>query len=183
MKVVEVQVMKIAIIIPAYNESRHLDGFFSTLIEKLSTHSHLDLKRIPIVLVDDGSIDGTAKIASKYTKYVLSHTTNLGKGAALKTGCEFAFNHLKVEYIIMIDSDEQHSPDDLLKFIDKIDAGHNLILGVRSFNGMPIIPTISNKLTSFFIKCVYGVYIPDIPSGYKAIGKQTYQKIKWKATG
>jgi len=164
------------IVIPAYNEDKHIDAFFRRL--KASS-----FEVSPSVLVNDGSVDTTVSVASKYTPYVLNHATNLGKGAALKTGCDFAFTHLKANYVIMMDSDEQHSPNDLLKFIDKIGEGHELILGVRSFNGMPTIPTYLNKFTSFMIQLLYGTYVPDVPSGYKAISRKMYDEIKWQATG
>lgn len=164
----------IYLLIPAFNESQHLESFFVSL-QKFS-----DLE---VILVNDGSTDYTAEIAATHTSYVLNHSTNLGKGAALKTGCEFAFNHLKADYVIMMDADEQHSPADLSKFIKKIQQGHELVLGVRSFTGMPIVPTISNKLTSFFIRILYGLYVPDIPSGFKAFSRDMYQELNWQASG
>lgn len=167
---------QIALIIPAYNESRHIGAFFDQL-------SELDDLSVEVVFVDDGSSDNSSKIAAMYTQYVLTHVINLGKGAALKTGCEFAFNNLGVDFIIMLDADEQHSPNDLPKFIKKITEGHDLILGVRSFTGMPFLPKISNKFTSLFIKIIYGTTVPDIPSGYKAFSKKMYQKLKWQASG
>lgn len=168
--------MSVFLIIPSYNESKHI----GSVLVSIST---IESFRNKCIIVNDGSTDNTTEIAEGYTPYVLSHASNLGKGSALKTGCEYAFNHLRAEYVIMMDADEQHSVDDLPKFIKKIEEGYNLILGVRSFTGMPFLPTILNKLTSLFIKIIYGVNVPDIPSGYKAFSKKIYQELKWQANG
>jgi glycosyltransferase involved in cell wall biosynthesis len=165
----------ICVIIPAYNESKHLQSFLK-LLQK-------DLSSLVTIVVNDGSVDVTEQEAKKFTPFVLNHSTNLGKGAALKTGAEFAFKYLNAEYIIMMDADEQHSPEDLPKFFQKINDDHEIILGVRSFTGMPLIPTLSNKTTSFIIKCIYGVYVPDVPSGFKALSRRAYNELQWSATG
>lgn len=173
----------ITIVLPSFNEAIHISKVLTRLSSTLNK-SNLRICRVfHIVVVDDGSEDKTTQTALLHTPFVLVHKVNLGKGAALKTGCDFAFNKLSSDYVIMMDSDEQHSVEDLQKFTQKISEGHDLILGVRSYQGMPFVPTISNKLTSFLINMVYGVFVPDIPSGYKAFSKQMYQDIKWQATG
>ena len=183
------KISKIVIIFPAFNEEKHIDNFSSKITAYIRSQLH-DKKNMEFsqfsldcILVDDGSTDATAKIAQKYSCYVISHLTNLGKGAALKTGCEFAFNHLHADYVIMMDADEQHSPIDLPHFVEKIKDQHDIILGVRSFTGMPIFPILFNKLASVLVKVLYGTYIPDIPSGYKAISKKAYEDLKWIASG
>lgn len=168
---------KVIIIIPSYNETLHIDAFFSNL------KSHTKDLVSAFVLIDDGSKDDTKSIAEYHTPHVLSHVTNLGKGAALKTGCEYAFNSLKADYVIMMDADEQHASSDLPLFFDQIKKNHDIILGVRSFKGMPLIPTLFNRFASFLIQVIYGVYVPDIPSGFKAISKNGYDKVKWNASG
>lgn len=167
---------KLAIVLPAYNEATSLDVLLSEIKFRFK-------KQISIVVVDDGSSDETFNIASKYTDFVLKHMINLGKGAALRTGCEFAFSNLDVDYVIMMDADSQHVVGDISKFIEKINQDQNLIFGVRSFRGMPKSSAVANKITSILLKLFYGVYIPDILSGYKAFNKATYQSLKWKAIG
>lgn len=167
---------KIALVIPCHNESLHI----SSLLKKIQ---RVTKNMIPIIVVDDGSTDQTVEKASFHSEFVLHHQVNLGKGAALKTGCEFAFDYLEVDYIIMMDADEQHSPDDLYKFIDKIENNQQLVLGVRSFKGMPKGPVFVNRLTSLLLQVFYQKFIPDILSGYKSFGKSLYEEIRWQASG
>ena len=167
---------KIAIILPAFNEELSLDS----LLNEIKLHFK---KQFYIVVVDDGSDDETFKIASKYTNFVLRHAVNLGKGAALRTGCKFAFSILDVNSVIMMDADQQHAVDDFLKFIKKINKGYGLIFGVRSFKGMPRFAAFANKVTSLILKIIYGIYIPDILSGYKAISRKVYERLNWQAVG
>src|SRR3990172_1702337 len=98
--------MKISIVIPAYNEEKRIGPVLSE-IEKMG---------LEVFVVDDGSSDNTSKISEKYTKNVLRHKINLGKGAALKTGCEAAFD-LGADAVVVMDSDGQHKASDLPKFI------------------------------------------------------------------
>lgn len=167
---------KVAIVIPAFNEQLSLRDLLNELVSSFSN-------QIEIVVVDDGSLDSTFDIALKYTDFVLRHMVNLGKGAALRTGCRFAFSKLKADYVIMMDADRQHAVDDLFKFIEKINGGNNLIFGVRSLKKMPKAVAFANKVTSLILKVVYGVYIPDILSGYKALSREMYDHFNWQAVG
>lgn len=134
------------------------------------------------VVVDDGSRDRTAAIARRYTRPVLVHRVNLGKGAALKTGCEYAFTQLKAKAVIFMDSDAQHNPAELDLFLHELQNGANVVLGVRAFDTtMPWVKITSNRLASVAVRWLYGVYIPDIPSGYKAMSKWAYQRLYWQS--
>jgi glycosyltransferase involved in cell wall biosynthesis len=165
----------VSIIIPAKDEEKHIQFLIKTVSQLYDD--------INIIVINDGSTDNTAIIAQKHTPHVLSHSINLGKGAALKTGCEYAFNYLNADYVIMMDADEQHAPSDISKFLEKINERHEIILGVRSFKGMPLVPTYSNMLISFIFLVFFRRYIPDIPSGFKAISKNAYKHIFWKSAG
>lgn len=132
-------------------------------------------------MVDDGSDDTTLKIAQRYTKNVLYHQVNLGKGAALKTGCLYAFEHLGAEAVIFFDADNQHNPELLPEFSEKLQK-FDAVFGVRSFdNKMPLTRIFLNRLASVFVLFFFGQYIPDIPCGFKGLTKKSYKKIAWKA--
>jgi len=99
--------MNVFIIIPGHNEQEYV----STVLSKVKAiHSQ-------VIFVDDGSTDNTAVLAKAHTKHVLSHDTNLGKGAALKTGCEYAFSTLNA------DADEFLSTD-LLRALPALIQDH-----------------------------------------------------------
>lgn len=166
--------MRIALVIPAFNESRRI----GTVLKSVKKF------RLPTIVVDDGSKDLTEKIVKKYKVTLIKHKLNLGKGAALKTGCEAAF--LKgAEAIIIMDSDGQHKPEDLPKFIKLLNTKkYQVIFGSRNlYLGMPLVRLIGNRLASVLIYLLYKVYVSDLICGYRAFTKKAYKKIRWQSSG
>lgn len=160
------------IVIPGLNEEKYI----ADVLKKVRNHLN------NIIVVNDGSTDKTARIAKRYTDHVLTHSINLGKGAALNTGCQYAFKQLGAEAVIFLDSDDQHDPAEIDDFIAKLEEGASVVFGVRSFDEhMPLFRIILNRLASVTIYALFGSYIPDIPSGFKALSKKAYNKIQWEA--
>jgi glycosyltransferase involved in cell wall biosynthesis len=110
----------IALVIPALNESATIVG----VVVAAARYG------IPIV-VDDGSTDNTAELAKKAGGIVVSHLCNQGYDAALNSGFKKALE-IGCEVIITLDADGQHDPSLLKKFIDQINAGSDVVFGVRS---------------------------------------------------
>lgn len=166
--------MKIYLVIPAYNEAKRIENLLESLKEI----------NLPAILVDDGSLDKTFELAKKYPVTVLRHKVNLGKGAALKTGCEAAIL-LGAEAVILMDSDGQHKVSDLPKFVGKISMEtYDVVFGSRNLNiGVPLVRYIGNKIESVLISLLYGIYISDPICGFRAITKKAYQKMKLESTG
>ncbi len=165
--------MKTFVVIPGFNEQYYLDR----LLEKVSKFSR------SIIFVDDGSSDNTAKIAKKYTRHVLSHQVNLGKGAAMLTGAEYAFKVLKADAVIFMDSDDQHDPAHLPEFDRKLKK-YEIVFGVRNLGvNMPLARFLGNKSASVLLHVLFGAYIPDIPSGYKGLTRKAFHALKWKSSG
>ena len=163
---------EIVVIIPAYNEAKYITRVLRA-VKKTNFR---------FVVIDDGSSDETAKLAQRHCDHVLVHRVNLGKGAALKTGCEYAFTKLNAQAVIFMDSDAQHNPAELHLFFEQLQAGAHVVFGVRAFDAtMPWIKITSNRLASVAVKWLYGTYIPDIPSGYKAMTKWAYSRVKWNS--
>jgi glycosyltransferase involved in cell wall biosynthesis len=166
--------MKIVIVIPGLNEEKYI----ATVLKKVTSLG------LPVMYVDDGSVDSSPAIASEYTQHVLHHELNLGKGAALKTGCEYAFNELNADAVIFMDSDNQHDPKELPRFTKLLEDGAPLVYGVRKMGSdMPMLRFLGNKIASIWLNMLFGAYVPDIPSGYKAMTRATYESIKWQSTG
>ncbi|HCR81187.1 MAG: hypothetical protein UY13_C0002G0298 [Candidatus Pacebacteria bacterium GW2011_GWB1_47_8] len=161
------------IVIPGFNEAKYL----ATVLKKT-------LKQTPrIIYVDDGSHDHSAQIAQKYLEHVIIHEVNLGKGAALKTGCDYAFNFLKAQAVILMDADDQHNPAEIPLFVQQLRKGSQVVLGARSlFSKMPLVRKIGNAFTSAVMLILFWRYIPDILSGYKAFTRRAYRKLYWEAT-
>ncbi len=162
----------IVVIIPAFNESEYIARVLKAM----------NRTGFRYLVVDDGSTDRTAVIARRYNKQVITHRINLGKGAALKTGCEYAFSTMSAKAVIFMDSDAQHNPAELDLFLTELVKGAQVVLGVRAFDAsMPWIKITGNRLASVLVYWLYGTYIPDIPSGYKAMTKWAYQRLKWNS--
>lgn len=163
--------MKIFLIIPSFNEGKRLH---TTLNQ---TKRHVPQKHT--VVIDDGS--RTPENLPKGSKATLiRHQINLGKGMAMKTGADFAFSR-GAKAVIFIDADLQHNPKYLPKF-KKLLKNHDLVFASRrpSLNA-PFIRLLGNKLASIYINILFGVYVSDLLSGYRALNKKAYQLLKWQS--
>ena len=161
--------MKTYIVIAAYNEEKTI----SNVIKDIKKQGYNN-----IVVVDDGSKDKTYKIAKKENIIVLKHIINLGKGAAIKTGCEYSIKR-GAEILILMDADGQHEPKEIPKFLEKIKKT-DIVFGYRKFNkNMPKILKIGNLGLNLFTKLLFKINLRDTQSGYKAIKTRIYKKIKW----
>lgn len=166
--------MKIVIIVPVYNESRFIGRF----LDKLLKHTR------NIVVVDDGSKDTTCLIAKGRGVACLSHAVNFGKGEALKTGCDYAFKKLRADAVIIMDGDDQHLVSDLARFEHALKNKAQVVLGTRQVDAqMPLMRILGNKATSILINLLFGGYIADIPSGFKAFTKSAYKTLRWRSKG
>ena len=117
--------MKTLIIIPAYNEELTI-GSVVALAKKYGD----------VLVVDDGSGDRTSEIAREAGAIVIRHNTNMGKGAALKTGFEYALSR-EYEIVVTLDADGQHNPDEIPLLMEPIIRGEaDLVIGSRYLNAM-----------------------------------------------
>ncbi len=160
------------VIIPAYNEGSRI----KEVIKAVSKHSK------NVVVVDDGSSDNTYEIASMHDVTILKHIVNMGKGAALKTGCDFAFRN-GAEIMIVVDADGQHQPDDIPRFMDEIKKGNKVVFGYREgLEKMPSILRLGNEFITLMIRWLYGLTLRDTQCGYRAFTASAYRNIRWKAS-
>lgn len=166
--------MDVYVVIPGYNEAEYLTTFLTSLLSQTKD----------IVYIDDGSADKSVEIAKGQLKHVLVHEVNLGKGAALKTGCEYVFGNLQAAAVVFMDADNQHNPQELPRFYQELRNGAQVVFGARKFSpNMPLDRLLGNKLASIILNLLFKKYIPDVPSGYKAMTKEAYNRLKWDATG
>lgn len=161
------------VVIPAHNEAKYIP----TVLQKVRKFTK------NIVVVDDGSSDETALLAKKFTRHVFRHEVNLGKGAALRTGCEYIFDTLDADGVIFFDADDQHDAREIPNFIKAL-KNTDFVFGVRKLGtSVPLMRFLGNKLASITLNFLFKAYIPDIPSGYKAMTRNVYKKLKWKSSG
>jgi glycosyltransferase involved in cell wall biosynthesis len=161
---------RVFIVIPAHNEQKYIYDIV-TAAKKFSEN---------VIVVDDGSKDNTGDMAKKAKAVVLRHIINLGKGAALKTGCDYALKH-GCSAIIAMDADAQHNPKQIPKFLESI-KNHDVVLAYRQLdNKMPFILRFGNRFINKTISFLYGIKIRDSQCGYRAFTADAYRKIRWKA--
>ncbi|RMD57820.1 glycosyltransferase family 2 protein [Candidatus Woesearchaeota archaeon] len=159
-------------VIAAYNEEKNL----APVLEGVK--NYVD----EVVVVDDGSADGTSNVAIASRVNVLRHPINLGKGAAVRTGVEFAIEK-GADKIVLIDADGQHEPDEIPKFLSRLDRV-DIVFGTRKFDeNMPVVLRFGNRLLHIFTRLLFGVSVRDTQSGFRAFRAQAYPLIRWSADG
>ncbi len=159
------------VIIPAYNEQRHIGSVISGA--KMFADN--------IAVVDDGSRDRTSEIARQKGAIVLKHAVNLGKGNALKTGCDYALRK-GADRFVAIDADGQHRPEQIPEFLKALN-GKDIVFGYRTFNRrMPFLFRIGNTVIGHVSKMLFGIELRDTQCGYRAFTAQAYRKIRWDSS-
>lgn len=172
--------MKLAIIMPAFNEEEVLASVIKSLPKKLN-----GIDEIVSIVIDDGSSDSTYKIAKKHAHHVVRNLVNMGVGTATKIGIEAA-KMLEVDIIVTMDSDGQHSPDDITRIIKPIvEDGHDIVIGTRMLEkkDMPFIKTIGNWGMNVITFLVFQKWVSDSQSGMKAMSKNAFTKIQIDSAG
>jgi len=164
--------MKTYIVIPAFNESKRV----GRVIRKLRESGYNN-----IVVVDDGSSDNTAQVASKSGATVLRHILNRGQGAALGTGIEFALQK-GADIIITFDADGQHNPRDIPRLVAPLEKGEaDVALGSRflsSSSNTPFIRSLFLKGGALTFRLLYGIRLTDSHNGLRALSRAAAKKIK-----
>lgn len=168
------------VIIPTYNESHNI----GKLIDKTLSLE----KRIDILIVDDGSPDGTAdivkEIQQKYPDriHLIEREGKMGLGTAYVTGFRFALNN-EYLYICEMDADFSHNPEDLPRLIETVENGAaDLAIGSRYSNGISIVNWPLSRLilsfaANFYARTITGLPVKDTTAGFKCIHRKVLESI------
>lgn len=165
------------VVIAAYNEAGRLPRTLRTLS-----------RRYPqIVVVDDGSADATSQVALEQPGvWVLRHAVNLGQGAALQTGIDFALSH-GAEYVVTFDADGQHDVADIPRLLEPLQRdGIDVALGSRflgSTVGMPRARWLVLKLAVVFTRVFSCIRVTDTHNGLRALSRRAAQRIRITQNG
>ena len=153
--------LKTFVIIPAYNE----EMMIADVIESFRSYDY------HMVIVDDGSDDGTSKRARQAGASVVTHPINLGQGAALQTGIDYALKH-GAQYIVTFDADGQHHAGDVEKLLCALQENSlDIVMGSR-FLGVTENISWSRKLllkmALWFTRLTGGPQLTDVHNGLRA---------------
>lgn len=159
---------KTLIIIPAYNEQERIQNVISRCMKYLSD-------RVDLIVINDGSTDETLTVCEREGIDVINTPFNQGVGNALQTGFRYAIEN-NYDYLINLDADGQHGPDDLPKFIDKLHEGTvDIVIGSRflekdKYEGS-IIRIIGIRFFSKLVSFLIREKITDVTSGYRGMNR------------
>jgi glycosyltransferase involved in cell wall biosynthesis len=161
----------IGIVIAAYNEGAALGAVVAALRSLYNT----------VIVVDDGSSDDTAQVAHGAGAHVLRHPLNLGQGAALQTGIDYAL-HIGCAYIITFDADGQHDANEIPALIAPLAEGRaDVALGSRFLGhtvNMPRAKAITLWLAVRFSRLTTGLHITDTHNGFRALNRDAARRIR-----
>lgn len=166
--------MKTLIVVPAYNEA----GSIAATLRDLRSHGYKN-----VVVIDDGSLDHTRRLARKEKVPVVSHVVNRGLGAALGTGFAYAVQN-GFETVVTFDADGQHKARDISKLLPHIRSRRaDVVIGsrfLRKNKQMPIDRKTMNYLSNILTFLLYGVWTTDSQSGLRVFNKKALFCIKIK---
>lgn len=161
----EKSVALLSIIIPAKNEAAII-GEVVASIRKLHPQAE-------VLVVNDGSEDDTAALATKAGAKVVTHPISLGNGAAIKSGARAASG----EIFVMMDGDGQHKADDIQSLIDMLDEGYDMAIGARDSGSHADVGRLAaNGLYNVFASMISGHRILDLTSGFRAVRADLFKK-------
>ena len=170
------------VIIPTYNEKENIEAII-TAVMNLPLDFH-------VLIIDDGSPDGTANIvkdlmANKYTGklHIIEREGKQGLGTAYITGFKWAIEH-KYDYIFEMDADFSHNTEDLLKLYNACSAeGADVAIGSRYVSGVNVVNwpmgrVLMSYFASKYVRFILGVKIHDTTAGFKCYRRQVLETIE-----
>jgi glycosyltransferase involved in cell wall biosynthesis len=168
--------MRVVVSIPAFNEEKTLGRVIQDVRRVMDSTNH----RYSIMVVNDGSRDRTADIASSLGAIVYSHPINFGLAEAFRTEIQ-KFLDLNYDVLVHIDADGQYLASDIPRLLAEIEKGYDLVLGSR-FKGrieyMPFINRAGNIAFSEVVSHISGMRITDAQTGFRAFTREVAEKIK-----
>jgi glycosyltransferase involved in cell wall biosynthesis len=176
----EFPVVKLSILVPVYNEEARL---------------HRALKRavdvdypcdVEIVVVDDGSQDGTAEILRSFehpTVRAFTHEKNKGKGAAIRTAVASATG----EFMVILDADLEYDPNDIPRLVEPVLADRaTVVYGNRTFGSHSAFSfwyVMGNKAVTLAANMLFNCYLSDLETGFKLMPVELYRALDVRSKG
>ncbi|EDY17689.1 glycosyl transferase family 2 [Chthoniobacter flavus Ellin428] len=165
----------VAALIPCYFEAKRIREVAARVKQQLDQ----------VLVVDDGSTDGTEAEARAAGVEVIRHSVNQGKGAAIKTGFRALAERPGIEYALVLDGDGQHAPDEIPRFLTAANETQApMLVGNRMSDTrtMPFVRKVTNRFMSSQISKVCGQCVPDTQCGFRMIHRDLLQAMVEIAT-
>lgn len=159
---------------PVYNEEKTINNIINKVI---NTQFNAEIE---LIIVNDCSTDSTSKslsgIKDERVK-IISHSVNMGKGAAIRTALKSATG----DYIIIQDADLEYNPEDINRLIDKAEEGYDTVFGSRFYYGRPqnetLIHYLGNKFLTILSNIFTGLKLTDMETCYKMVRRDILARI------
>ena len=157
--------MHISVILPAKNEAQGLQQTLPAL--------RAYFPDAEIIVVDDGSTDATALVATGHGARVLGSPYSMGNGAAIKRGARAA----KGDILVFMDADGQHDPQLIQSLLDKLDAGFDMVVGARDSSGQANVGRgAANAFYNRLASWMTGHHVADLTSGFRAVRADKFRE-------
>ncbi|HKQ39528.1 MAG TPA: glycosyltransferase family 2 protein [Verrucomicrobiae bacterium] len=155
-----------AAVIPCLNEAEHIGSVVGDVLPLL----------LKVIVVDDGSKDGTSQEAARAGAEVIRHEANQGKGAAVQRGLGHA-RECGFEWALLLDGDGQHAASDIPKFLSE--TGAHLVIGNRMAEAgqMPWLRRFVNRWMSRQLSCRLGMALPDTQCGFRLVHLPSWSQL------
>jgi glycosyltransferase involved in cell wall biosynthesis len=170
----------LTVLMPVYNEVGTVERAIEAVLETEG------LPPLELIVIDDGSVDGTSELLRRdwpANVRVLSHATNQGKGAAVRTGLRDA----RGEISAIFDADLEYDPHDMAPLLEPITRGAaNAVFGVRVFEGHTshsFLYVMGNRGVTLAANILFNVYLRDLMTCHKAIRTEVFRSLPLKARG
>jgi len=164
----------ISVVVPAYNEEESVP----VLAREIAAALRPSKIAFEILVVDDGSSDGTARVAASLAKEypelrVLRHARNCGQSAGMATGFAAALG----EVIVTLDADGQNDPADIPRLLSALDEGTDCVCGVRTVRKDTFVKRASSKIANKFRSAIVGDKVADAGCAFRAIRKRALREV------
>jgi len=157
--------MGVSVVVPAKNEAVAI----GSTIKKIKQN----IPSAQIIVIDDGSTDGTALVAAAAGAKVISHRYSMGNGAAIKTGARSASGDI----IIFMDGDGQHDADDIGRLLSRLDEGFDMVVGARQAGSQASVGRgIANRIYNRFASYMTGHTVEDLTSGFRVVRAKQFRE-------
>ena len=160
---------EVAVVIPDFNERHSIREVVNGVLSVAAT----------VLVVDDGSTDGTAEMIADLPVRVIRQDRNRGKAAALVAGFRAALSH-RVNAVVTLDGDGQHRPDDILRLVERWRAAPDgIVIGSRMANAadFPKDRYRANQIANFWISWACGYPIEDSQSGFRLYPRAVLERV------